>query len=125
MSAAPADSEWQVGWRIVLACAVANGTGIALLFYCFSLFLIPMSTDLGLTRTDTGIVQSLIITAVLGAPVIGRLTDLFGFRPVFVVCTLVLVLIGARLIQPRRASSVATPAATASAPGAPGSAPRR
>ena len=75
MSAAPADSEWQVGWRIVLACAVANGTGIALLFYCFSLFLIPMSTDLGLTRTDTGIVQSLIITAVLGAPVIGRLTD--------------------------------------------------
>ena len=88
------ENEWAVGWRIVLACAVANGTGIALLFYCFSLFLIPMSTDLGLTRADTGIVQSLIITAVLGAPVIGRLTDLFGFRPVYVVCTLLLVLIG-------------------------------
>lgn len=90
----PDENEWAVGWRIVLACAVANGTGIALLFYCFSLFLIPMSTDLGLTRADTGIVQSLIITAVLGAPVIGRLTDLFGFRPVYVVCTLLLVLIG-------------------------------
>ena len=90
----PDENEWAVGWRIVLACAVANGTGIALLFYCFSLFLIPMSTDLGLTRADTGIVQTLIITAVLGAPVIGRLTDLFGFRPVYVVCPLLLVLIG-------------------------------
>jgi len=39
----PADSEWHLGWRIVLACAVANGTGVSLLFYCFSLFLIPMS----------------------------------------------------------------------------------
>ena len=90
----PDENEWAVGWRIVLACATANGTGIALLFYCFSLFLIPMSTDLGLTRAETGIVQSLIITAVLGAPAIGRLTDLFGFRPVYVVCTLLLVLIG-------------------------------
>ncbi|MEQ1494250.1 MAG: MFS transporter [Novosphingobium sp.] len=85
------ENEWQLGWRIVLACAVANGTGIALLFYCFSLFLIPMSADLGLTRTETGIVQALIITAVLGAPVIGRMTDLFGFRPVFVACTVILV----------------------------------
>jgi MFS family permease len=94
VSQTAADNEWQVGWRIVLACAVANGTGIALLFYCFSMFLIPMSTDLGLTRAEVGVVQSLIITAVLGAPVIGRLTDLFGFRPVFVCCTLVLVLVG-------------------------------
>ncbi len=94
MSQTASDNEWQVGWRIVLACAVANGTGIALLFYCFSMFLIPMSADLGLSRAETGVVQSLIITAVLGAPVIGRLTDLFGFRPVFVCCTLVLVLVG-------------------------------
>ncbi len=90
----PADSEWHLGWRIVLACAVANGTGVSLLFYCFSLFLIPMSPELGLTRTDTGLIQSLIVTAVIGAPVIGRLTDRFGFRPVWLACTLSMIAIG-------------------------------
>lgn len=90
----PEESEWRLGWRIVLACAVANGTGIALLFYCFSLFLIPMTDDLGIARSDAGLIQSLIVTAVLGAPVIGRLTDLFGFRAVFTICTLILVGVG-------------------------------
>ncbi|MBN8500602.1 MAG: MFS transporter, partial [Sphingomonadales bacterium] len=89
----PEDSEWRIGWRIVLACAIANGTGISLLFYCFSLFLIPMSAELNMTRAETGQVQTLIITAVLGAPVIGRLTDLFGFRTVYVTCSLLLVAI--------------------------------
>lgn len=83
--------EWLLGRRIVLACAIANGTGIALLFYTFSMFLIPMSTDVGISRSDAGLIQSLIVTAVLGAPVIGRLTDLFGFRVIFTVCTLILV----------------------------------
>lgn len=94
MRAISGASEWTQGWRIVLACAVANGTGISLLFYCFSMFLIPMSADLGLTRADTGWVQSLIITAALGAPLIGRLTDRLGFRPVFTGCTLILGLVG-------------------------------
>ena len=31
--AAAPPGEWTGGWRIVLACAVANGTGISLLFY--------------------------------------------------------------------------------------------
>ena len=94
MSSAEVASEWTVGWRIVLACAVANGTGIALLFYTFSMFLIPMTADLGIARSDAGLIQSLIVTAVLGAPVIGRLTDLFGFRRVYVVCSLILVGVG-------------------------------
>lgn len=93
-AAAASQSEWTIGWRIVLACAVANGTGISLLFYCFSMFLIPMSAELGLSRADTGWVQSLIITAVLGAPLIGRLTDRLGFRPVFTACTLILGAVG-------------------------------
>jgi MFS family permease len=94
VSSAEVESEWAVGWRIVLACAVANGTGIALLFYTFSMFLIPMTTDLGIARSDAGLIQSLIVTAVLGAPVIGRLTDMFGFRTVYVTCSLILVAVG-------------------------------
>ncbi|MFM5949913.1 MAG: MFS transporter [Novosphingobium sp.] len=88
------ESEWTVGWRIVLACGIANGTGISLLFYVFSMFLLPMSAELGLTRTETGIVQSLVVTAALGAPLIGRLTDTLGFRPVFTACALILGLTG-------------------------------
>lgn len=88
------DREWQTGWRIVLACSVANGTGISLLFYTFSMFLLPMSAEFGMTRGETGLIQALTVTAALGAPLIGRLTDILGFRTVYIVCALVLGLTG-------------------------------
>ncbi|WP_088310974.1 MFS transporter [Novosphingobium sp. B 225] len=88
--AAPQDSEWTVGWRIALAAAIANGTGVSLMFYVFSMFLIPMSAELGMTRSETGIIQSLVVTAALGAPLIGRLTDTLGFRTVYVTTALIL-----------------------------------
>lgn len=87
-------NEWRQGWRIVLACAIANGTGISLVFYVFSMFLIPMSAEMGMTRTETSVIQALVVTAALGAPIIGRLTDLWGFRSVYLVCALVLGLTG-------------------------------
>ena len=90
MSLFAPDSEWRIGWRIVAACALANGTGIALVFYTFSLFLKPMALELGMSPSETGLVQSLVVTAALGAPLIGRLTDLWGFRTVYVGCTLLL-----------------------------------
>lgn len=82
--------EWEVGWRIVAACAIANGTGVALVFYTFSMFLLPLADELKLTRAETGLIQSLVLTAALGAPLVGRLTDLLGFRTVYVFCTGVL-----------------------------------
>lgn len=88
------DHEWRTGWRIVLASAVANGTGISLTFYVFSMFLIPVSEEFQLTRSETGLIQALGVTAAFGAPLIGRFTDTLGFRTVFVFCALVLGLIG-------------------------------
>lgn len=88
------DSEWRIGWRIVLACAIANGTGIALVFYVFSMFLLPMAAEMNLSRSETSMIQALVVTAALGAPVIGRLTDLWGFRTVYLLCALVLGLTG-------------------------------
>ena len=85
-----ADSEWKVGWLIVAASAMANATGISLFFYTFNMFLMPMSADFGLSRGEAGAVQSLVITAALGAPLIGWLADRLGFRLVFLVCTLAL-----------------------------------
>ena len=90
----PPANEWRLGWRIVLACAIANGTGISLVFYVFSMFVIPMSAEMGMTRTETSSIQALVVTAAVGAPIIGRLTDLWGFRTVYVFCALVLGLTG-------------------------------
>lgn len=87
MSRFPEDSEWRIGWRIAAASALANATGISLLFYTFNLFLIPISEDLHLTRAQTGVIGSLVVAAALGAPVIGRLADRLGFHLVFLICT--------------------------------------
>lgn len=84
MTAAPPESEWAIGWRIVASMAIANATGIALMFYTFSMFLIPIAQELNLSRGEIGLVQALIITAAIGAPVIGRMADKLGFRPVFI-----------------------------------------
>lgn len=93
------DSEWRLGWRIVAAMATANATGIALMFYTFSMFLIPITTDLKLSRGEAGLVQALIITAAVGAPLIGWMVDRLGFRPVFIGATLGLTLIELALSQ--------------------------
>ncbi len=81
-------AEWRTGWRIVAAAALANATGISLLFYTFNLFVLPMADDLHMTRAQGGIVQSMIIFAALGAPVIGWLADRQGFHRLFLICTL-------------------------------------
>ena len=88
------ENEWRQGWRIALACAIANGTGISLVFYVFSMFLLPMAAELNMSRSETSLIQALVVTAALGAPVIGRLTDLWGFRTVYVLCALVLGTVG-------------------------------
>lgn len=88
------DNEWRVGWRIVLACAIANGTGVSLVFYVFSMFLLPMAAEMKMSRSETSLIQALVVTAALGAPVIGRLTDLWGFRTVYLLCAVILGLIG-------------------------------
>ena len=86
-------SEWTDGWRIVAASALANATGVSLLFYTYNLFVLPMAADLHMTRGQSGIVQSTIITAALGAPLIGRLADRQGFHRLFLACTLIMAAI--------------------------------
>ena len=90
MSTPARSSEWTDGWRIVAAAALANATGVSLLFYTYNLFVLPMAADLHLTRGQSGLVQSTIITAALGAPVIGWLADRHGFHRMFLACTLVM-----------------------------------
>ncbi len=85
------ESEWAQGWRIVLGCALASGSGIVLLFFTFNLFVLPLAAELGVTRGEIGTIQALIVTGALGAPVIGRAADIWGFKPVYLACTGLLV----------------------------------
>ncbi len=84
-------SEWQDGWRIILACALGSGTGVVLLFFSFSLFLLPIMAELQVSRGEFGTVQAMVIAGALGAPVIGWLTDRFGFRAIYVVTGLIVI----------------------------------
>lgn len=86
MSEPVPDSEWRQGWRIVLGCALAAGTGIVLLFFTFNLFVLPMADELKVTRGELGAIQALIVTAAPASVLIGRAADLYGFKPVYLVC---------------------------------------
>jgi MFS family permease len=86
VSTLPGDHEWREGWRIVLGCALASGTGIVLLFFTFNLFVLSLAEELGVSRGEIGAIQALVVTAAPGAFLIGRAADLFGFKPVYLTC---------------------------------------
>lgn len=81
-------SEIGHGWPIIVGCAIGVGTGVTLMFLNFSMFVIPLSEELHVTRGELGGVQALIATIALGSPLLGRLADIYGVKPVFVICTL-------------------------------------
>lgn len=87
----PAESEWTIGWRIVLGCALAAGAGIVLLFFTFNMFVLPLSQELGVTRGEIGSIQALIVTGALGAVVTGSAVDRFGFKPVYLGSALIVI----------------------------------
>ena len=89
----PQESEWTIGWRIVLGCALGAGAGIVLLFFTFNMFVLPLSQELGVSRGEIGSVQALIVTGALGAVVIGRAADRFGFKPIYL-GTAAIVIVG-------------------------------
>lgn len=89
MNAATGPSEWREGWRIVLGCTLASGVGIVLLFFTFNLFVLPIMRELNVSRGEIGEAQALIVTAALGAVLMGRAADLFGYKTVYTVSSLI------------------------------------
>lgn len=85
--------EIRDGWKIIVGCSIGIATGVAILFLSFSIFVLPLTKELGVTRGELGSVQALIITAALGSPLIGWFTDRFGVKRVYVVCTLLVAAI--------------------------------
>lgn len=85
------ESEWTLGWRIVLGCALGAGAGIVLLFFTFNMFVLPLSRELGVSRGEIGSIQALIVTGALGAVVVGRAVDRLGFKPVYLACAAIVI----------------------------------
>ena len=76
-------SEWNRGWRTVPGCAVGSGVGAVWLFFTFSLFVLSIASEFKVSRGEIATIQSLVVAGALGAPLLGRATDRFGFRIVF------------------------------------------
>lgn len=80
--------EIQQGWPIIVGCSIGIATGVALLFLSFSIFILPLTQELRVSRGDLSSVQALIVTAAIGSPLIGWLTDLYGVKRVYAACAL-------------------------------------
>jgi nitrate/nitrite transporter NarK len=91
-TALTAKQEWRRGWFIVLAAMCASGFGMPLFYYCFSLFTLPMSKDMGVTRGELASAQGLLVVAALTAPLVGGWFDRFGFRRVFAVSVAIMII---------------------------------
>lgn len=107
--------EFRDGWRIILGAALAAGTGVSIVFLNFSMFIVPLSQELGVSRGALSGVQALIVTAALGAPICGRAADIFGVRAVFVICTLLVACV--HVLAARYASSLTHMALSVAATG--------
>ena len=83
--------RYYYGWNIVGATLLANMLVVGATFSSFGLFVVPVSTDLGLSRANmnTALIFTNVGTAVL-APFVGRILDRFPIRLIFIACSLLL-----------------------------------
>ncbi len=76
------------GWLIVAATFMTGGLIIGSSQYAFGAFVEPLERDLGWTRTQINLSLSFAAVANMIAPILGRLIDRYGARPVMVVSLL-------------------------------------
>lgn len=71
------------GWRMIAAASAIRVLGGGLHLYGFTVFFLPLSQDLGISRAATSLVFSLArAEGAIEAPIAGYLIDRFGPRPV-------------------------------------------
>lgn len=76
------------GWRIAWALAVTQTVGYGVLFYAFSVFLVPMESELGWSRAQTSGAFSLaLLISGLSAVPVGRWVDARGARGLMTVAS--------------------------------------
>lgn len=77
-------AEWFSGWRIVLAAGVGAAAGLILYPYVSSLFIKYHTGEFGWTRGESSFASLASLFAGSLAPLVGRMADKIGVRPVIV-----------------------------------------
>jgi MFS family permease len=87
------------GWHMIGAVSVIRILGGGLHSYGFTVFFLPVSQDLGLTRAQTSLAFSLArAEGAIEAPIVGYLVDRFGPRPM-ITASLLLTAVGYMLLS--------------------------
>ncbi len=82
-------SELFYGWRMIAVGSALRVLGGGLYYYGFSIFFLPLSQDLGLSRAATSLVFSLArAQGAFEAPVAGYFMDRYGPRPLMILAIL-------------------------------------
>lgn len=82
-------SDVYYGWRMVAVGSILRVLGGGLYFYGFSVFFLPLSQDLGLSRASTSLVFSLArAQGAFEGPIAGYYMDRYGPRPLMIIAIL-------------------------------------
>ncbi len=82
VTAAPAKRGLYDGWPIALTASLATGITIGTVNYAFGVFIDPLEDHFGWSRTQINSALTFGVASALISPLIGRLLDRFGSRPV-------------------------------------------
>lgn len=82
--AASSATEWRRGWPLVGAAMVGIGTGPGLFQNLSSLFTPGMTAEFGWTRGQIATAAGIGLVGGLVAPLLGRLADRIGVRPIII-----------------------------------------
>ena len=74
--------EWRDAWRPGLAALIGGSISYSLYSAVSSLFVEPLQSQFGWSRGQIALVHSFGLVTAFAAPVVGRLTDRHGVRPV-------------------------------------------
>ena len=73
-------SEWQRGWRPLLAAFAGNGVGFSMFLMVSGIFIIPMQQQFGLSRTAASLGAIVGLAVAFLTPVAAHWVDRYGPR---------------------------------------------
>src|SRR5215813_7593692 len=79
------------GWRMVAVASAVRVLGAGLHSYGFTVFFLPLSQELNLSRTATSFAFSLSrAEGAIEGPIVGHLLDRYGPRPIMIAAVLLM-----------------------------------
>ena len=81
------------GWWIVAVCTLIMATIFTLMLACMSLYVVPVTTDLGISRGSFALISTIVsVISMLLSPLVGKYLSTHNIRPIMTVGLLISVL---------------------------------